>query len=132
MILNNFISHYWQHFIVAMLAISVFCFWLFLYPFIPVVREMSILFLWNTDYLMERLAIPGGLAQYLGEGVTHLFLNPVNAAIIYAILFVAAQLLSKRLTLLPSHQTDNGSTTPQPCASSTLAITTKNAIASVA
>ena len=130
--IKTILSRYRQHIIVALLAIGVFCFWLFLYPFIPVMREASLLFLWNTDYMMERLAIPGGLAQYLGEGVTHLFLNPVNAAIIYAILFVAAQLLSKRLTLLPSHQTDNGSTTPQPCASSTLAITTKNAIASVA
>jgi len=97
MILNNFISHYWQHIIVAMLAISVFCFWLFLYPFIPVVREMSILFLWNTDYLMERLAIPGGLAQYLGEGVAQFFVNPFNGAIIYAVLFVVAQLLSMKL-----------------------------------
>ncbi|MBR6188213.1 MAG: PD40 domain-containing protein [Prevotella sp.] len=97
MILNNFISHYWQHFIVAMLAISVFCFWLFLYPFIPVVREMSILFLWNADYLMERLAIPGGLAQYLGEGVAQFFVNPFNGAIIYAVLFVVAQLLSMKL-----------------------------------
>ena len=80
-----------------MLAISVFCFWLFLYPFIPVVREMSILFLWNTDYLMERLAIPGGLAQYLGEGVAQFFVNPFNGAIIYAVLFVVAQLLSMKL-----------------------------------
>ena len=80
-----------------MLAISVFCFWLFLYPFIPVVREMSILFLWNTDYLMERLAIPGGLAQYLGEGVAQFFVNPFNGAIIYAVLFVIAQLLSMKL-----------------------------------
>lgn len=80
-----------------MLAISVFCFWLFLYPFIPVVREMSILFLWNADYLMERLAIPGGLAQYLGEGVAQFFVNPFNGAIIYAVLFVVAQLLSMKL-----------------------------------
>jgi hypothetical protein len=81
----------------TLLAIGVFCFWLFLYPFIPVAREMSQLFLWNTDYLMERLAVPGGLAQYLGEGVTQFFLNPFNAAIVYAILFVIAQLFSKKL-----------------------------------
>ncbi|MBO4463635.1 MAG: hypothetical protein J5797_05510 [Prevotella sp.] len=95
--IKTILSRYRQHIIVALLAIGVFCFWLFLYPFIPVMREASLLFLWNTDYMMERLAIPGGLAQYLGEGVTQLFLNPVNAAIIYAILFVAALLLSKKL-----------------------------------
>lgn len=94
---KNIISHYWRHFIMAFLAIGVFCFWLFLYPFIPVVRESSLLFLWNTDYLMERLILPGGLAQYLGECVTQFFLNPVNAAIIYAILFVITQRLTSKL-----------------------------------
>lgn len=57
-------SNRWQHITVVLLAIGVFCFWFFLYPFIPVAREMSLLFLWNTDYLTERLMIPGGLAQY--------------------------------------------------------------------
>lgn len=95
--IKPFISHYWQHIIVTLLAVGVFCFWLFLFPFIPMAREMSVLFLWNTDYLIERLALPGGLAQYLGEGVTQFFLNPFIGAIVYAILFVIAQLLSKKL-----------------------------------
>ena len=91
------LSNYWQHIIVALLAISVFCFWFFLYPYVPVVREMSVLFLWSTDYLMERLVIPGGLAQYLGECVSQFFINPFNAAIIYAILFVVTQFLTTKL-----------------------------------
>lgn len=70
-----------QLFIVALLAVGVFCFWLFLYPFIPVAREMSVLFLWNTDYLMERIVTPGGMAQYVGEDVAQFFVNPVNGAI---------------------------------------------------
>lgn len=94
---KTFIPHSWQCIIMALLAIGVFCFWFFLYPFIPVMRESSQLFLWNTDYLMERLAIPGGLAQYLGEAVIQFFLNPFNGAIIYAILFVVTQLLTKKL-----------------------------------
>lgn len=86
----------WQHIVVALLAICVFCFWFFLFPFIPVAREMSVLFLWDTDYLMERIVIPGGMAQYVGECVAQFFLNPFNGAIIYAVLFVVAQLLSKK------------------------------------
>lgn len=86
-----------QLFIVALLAVGVFCFWLFLYPFIPVAREMSVLFLWNTDYLMERIVTPGGMAQYVGEGVAQFFVNPVNGAIFYAFLFVVTQLLGKKL-----------------------------------
>jgi hypothetical protein len=82
---------------VALLAVIVFCFWLFFYPFIPTVREMSQLFLWNCDYLTERLVIPGGAAQYLGECVAQFFLNPVNSALTYAVLFILVQLLTARL-----------------------------------
>ena len=96
-VIKNFIIHYWQPLIMALLALAVFCFWQFFYPFIPVEREMSVLFLWTTDYLMERLAVPGGLAQFVGEGVTQFFLNPVNSAVIYAVFFVASQQLTSKL-----------------------------------
>jgi len=91
------LSKYWEQIAIAFLAVVVFCFWLFLYPFIPVAREMSVLFLWNSDYIAERLMIPGGLAQYLGEGLAQFFLNPVNGALAYAILFVVTQWLASKL-----------------------------------
>lgn len=81
----------------AFLAIIVFCFWFFFYPFIPVVREMSQLFLWTGDYLTERLAVPGGAAQYMGECIAQFFLNPANGALAYAIIFVLTQLLTSKL-----------------------------------
>lgn len=91
------LSKYWEQIAIAFFAVGVFCFWLFLYPFIPVAREMSVLFLWNSDYIAERLMIPGGLAQYLGEGLAQFFLNPVNGALAYAILFVVTQWLASKL-----------------------------------
>ena len=94
---KTIVSRYWEQIVVAILAIIVFCFWFFFYPFIPVVREMSQLFLWNSDYLTERLAIPGGMAQYLGEGIAQFFLNPFNAALAYAILFIITQQLASKL-----------------------------------
>lgn len=94
---KTIILKYWEQIAVAILAVIVFCFWLFLYPFIPVVREMSQLFLWTGDYLTGRLAVPGGAAQYLGEFIAQFFLNPVNGALAYAVLFVVAWLLSSRL-----------------------------------
>lgn len=81
----------------ALVAIGVFCFWYFLYPFIPVTREMSQLFLWNCDYLTERIVLPGGFAQYLGEFIVQFFLNPFNASLIYAALVILAQYLTSRL-----------------------------------
>jgi len=97
MSIKDSIVRFWEQITVALLAVVVFCFWLFLYPFIPVTREMSVLFLWNTDYLMERLVVPGGLAQYLGEGIAQFFLNPFNAALVYAVIFVIAQQLTSCL-----------------------------------
>ena len=94
--MNGLKSKYWLHLITALLAVGVFCFWLFLFPFVPVVREMAQLFLWTSDYFVERIVLPGGLAQYLGEMTGQLFLNPVNAAIVYALIFIIARQLSSR------------------------------------
>ena len=95
--IKTFIFRFWEHIVVAFLAIIVFCFWFFFYPFVPVVREMSQLFLWTGDYLMERLVIPGGAAQYMGECIAQFFLNPANGALAYAIIFVLTQLLTSKL-----------------------------------
>ena len=84
-------SRYWKHIIVVILGVMIFCFWLFLYPFIPIVREMSQLFLWTGDYFVERIMIPGGLAQYLGEMIAQFFINPVNGAIAYTAIFIVTQ-----------------------------------------
>ena len=99
MSIKDSIVRFWEQIAVTILAVVVFCYWLFLYPFIPMAREMSVLFLWNTDYLMERLVVPGGFAQYLGEGIAQLFLNPLIAALFYAVLFAVAQQLTSRLLL---------------------------------
>lgn len=94
---RTFVSVYWQQILMVIIAIGVFCFWYFLYPFIPVTREMSQLFLWNSDYLTERIVLPGGFAQYCAEFIVQFFLNPFNAALIYAALLILAQYLTSRL-----------------------------------
>ena len=50
----------------VLFAVSVFCFWAYIRPYQIVERESLQLFLWNNDYLFSRLAVPGGLARYLG------------------------------------------------------------------
>ena len=84
-----------------------FCYWLLLFPYIPVVREVSQLFLWTGDYFTEHIVTPGGMARYLGEMIAQCFINPVNGAIAYTIIFVIAQLLSGRLLrqLFPTMKT---------------------------
>ena len=55
------------------------------------------LFLWTGDYLSERLAVPGGFAQYLGECIVQLFLNPAIGAGCYALMAVITKIISARL-----------------------------------
>ncbi len=83
--------------VTAILAISVFCYWLMVNPQLLLFREGLQLFLCNSDYLAERLSVPGGVAQYLGEFIVQFFLMPVNGAVCYALLFVAEAWLTARL-----------------------------------
>lgn len=94
---KNIFSTYWQQMLLLLMAIGVFCFWFSAYPHVIVMRESLQLFLWNTSYFMERMAMPGGFAQYIGEGLVQFFLNPTNGAIIYAFLFLIEQWLSALL-----------------------------------
>lgn len=95
--LKTWVRSYWQGLLTAVFAVAVFCFWRFGLSHLMLAREQSQLFLWNTDYLVERLAVPGGLAQYLGEFIVQFFINPFYGACWYVVLLVTAQLLSRRL-----------------------------------
>ena len=87
----------WRWMLTTVFAVAVFCFWMFELPFLMAAREQVQLFLWNSDYLMERLAVPGGLAQYLGEFIVQFFVKNVYGALWYVVLFVAVQLLTWQL-----------------------------------
>ena len=87
----------WRWMLTTVFAVAVFCFWMFELPFLMAAREQVQLFLWNSDYLMERLAVPGGLAQYLGEFIVQFFVKNVYGALWYVVLLVAVQLLTWQL-----------------------------------
>lgn len=93
---KSWISQYGQKALLAVFAIAVFCYWYFLYPYMIVAREMSQLFLWNSDYFMERIVLPGGFAQYTGEFFVQFFQHPINGAFTYAFFFILEQQLASR------------------------------------
>ena len=97
MMLKNVVYNYWQQILLLLTLIGVFCFWYFCFPYVLVMRESMQLFLWNSQYFMERVAVPGGLAQYIGEFLAQYFMNPMSGAAIYAVLFVVEQWLSAQL-----------------------------------
>ena len=52
------------------------------------------LFLWNTDYFLDRIAVPGGLARYLGEFLGQLFYVIKYGSFVTALLLTAIQWLT--------------------------------------
>ena len=92
--IKELIRDHWQALVTVFCGVAVFCLWLLKWPFLMLAREQMQLFLWNTDYLTERLLVPGGLSQYLGEFIVQFFLNPVYGACWYALLFIAIQQLT--------------------------------------
>ena len=82
----------------ALLTVAVFCFWGYVRPYLITERELTQMFLWNCDYFMERIAVPGGLARYIGEWLVQFFVYIKYGAAIYALLFLLVQWLCWRLT----------------------------------
>lgn len=75
-------------------GLGVFAFWRFGHPEALSCAEELQLFLFNADYLAERLAFPGGLAAYAGEFVTQFFSLLTLGAALQAALLVALQRLT--------------------------------------
>ncbi len=94
---NNLIDRYGQQTLTVLFAVAVFFIWQMRLPFLMLAREQSQLFLWNGEYFMERLLVPGGFAQYLSEFIVQFFINPVYGAVWYVVLLVGAQLLTWNL-----------------------------------
>lgn len=60
-------------------------------------QEQFQLFLFDADYWWERVAVPGGVADYVAEYMTQFYHSATTGAFILAILFVALQLLVWKL-----------------------------------
>lgn len=75
-------------------AVLIYIFWRYAYPCALAYHEQMQLFLWNGDYLMERVAEPGGVARYLAEMVVQFYNNLPFGAFLLTLLFVALQRIS--------------------------------------
>ncbi len=75
-------------------AIAVFYFWAFPYKSVLSFQEQYQLFLFTPEYFLERISVPGGLADYLGEFLTQFDYHAIVGAIVIAIAFVLLQRLT--------------------------------------
>lgn len=80
-----------------LVGIGVFLFWYVAYPHALSYQEQYQLFLWAGDYFLERISLPGGLADWLGEFIVQFYYVEWLGALLLALLFVALQRLTARL-----------------------------------
>lgn len=81
----------------SLLAVAVFVFWAWAYAPALAWQEQFQLFLFDADYLTERLTVPGGVAAYLAEFLTQFYNHLWMGAAVLAVLHVLLQLLTERL-----------------------------------
>ena len=80
-----------------LVGIAVFLFWYVAYPHAMSYQEQYQLFLWTGDYFLERVSLPGGLADWLGEFFVQFYYLDWLGALLLALLFVTLQRLTARL-----------------------------------
>ena len=81
----------------VLVGIGVFLFWYVSYPHALSYHEQYQLFLWTWDYFIERMSLPGGFADWLGEFIVQFYYMEWLGALLLALLFVALQRLTARL-----------------------------------
>ena len=80
-----------------LVGIGIFLFWYMAFPHAMSYQEQYQLFLWTGDYFMERVSLPGGFADWLGEFIVQFYYVEWLGALLLALLFVALQRLTARL-----------------------------------
>jgi hypothetical protein len=75
----------------TLLGAATFSFWMWLFPQDLSYQEQNQLFLFTWDYFRERLALPGGLADWLSEFLVQFFYLRWAGALVMALLSVLLQ-----------------------------------------
>lgn len=84
-------------------GVAVFLFWRYRYPFALTYQEQFQLFLFDGEYLMERLREPGGVARYVAEFLVQFYNHVTLGAVILALLLMLVQQLTWSLMKSCSH-----------------------------
>ncbi|MBR5211905.1 MAG: hypothetical protein IKV91_04945 [Bacteroidales bacterium] len=75
----------------AVFGVAVFLYWILLHPYALGLQEQNQLFLFTSDYFLERIVIAGGLADYISEFITQFNFLPYLGEILMAVIFVVFQ-----------------------------------------
>lgn len=92
--MKKLIDRYWTVALSLVFAVAVFLFWYVGYPCALSYQEQFQLFLFTSDYFVERMAVPGGLADWVAEFLVQFYYLPLVGAIILAVVFLLLQRLT--------------------------------------
>ena len=81
----------------SVLFILSFCFWFWIYPGHVSYQEQSVMFLWTTDYLLQYLGYPSGIAEYVGNFLAQFCFETWIGATIYSLLLEGVYILTCRI-----------------------------------
>ena len=92
------IRNNWERAVVSIaFGVAAFLFWRLAYPFALVWQEQYQLFLFDSGYVAERIAVPGGVAAVMAEFLTQFYNHPTIGAVIQSLLLVAIQVVTWQL-----------------------------------
>ena len=98
------VKQYWNWGLSVLVGIGMFLFWYVWYPHALSYQEQYQLFLWTGDYFVEKISLPGGFADWVGEFIVQFYYVEWLGALLLAMLFVALQRGTLRLlNSLTSH-----------------------------
>ena len=95
--MDIFLKKTWKIGLTMLFGVAVFFFWGSAYPAHLSYQEQFQLFLFDAGYFWERMAVPGGLADYIAEYLTQFYYHTWAGACILALLYVLLQRLVWKL-----------------------------------
>lgn len=72
-------------------GIAVFCFWCFIQRGVLNYQEQLQMFLFTSDYFVQRIIVPGGLSDYIAEFLTQFYYYPILGGLVLSACFVTLQ-----------------------------------------
>ena len=92
--MNNLITKTWKPLLSLLFGVAVMLFWAVPYMAGLCFQEQYQMFLFDTNYFLERIVLPGGLADYISEFLVQFYYMPVLGGAINALLLMSIQAIS--------------------------------------
>ena len=92
--MKNLMIKTWKPLLSLLFGVAVVIFWAVPYVGGLCFQEQYQMFLFDTDYFLERIVLPGGLADYISEFLVQFYYMPVLGGTIIALLLMSIQAIS--------------------------------------